>query len=227
MGVFLTDLLADVQHVIWDWNGTLLDDRWLCVLTLNGLLEREGRGPIDEQVYLEHFGFPVLDFYDWLGFAVDGPSFEDLSTRFISGYHARAEELALQPHTEEVLGALQSLGIPQSVLSASRQDHLEKQVRHAELGPYFEALCGTDTIHAHGKVGRGQDRIAELQIEPQQVLMVGDTTHDLEVAEAMGVRCLLVAHGHHSYARLEATGCPVVHDFSELRRHLSALAASR
>ncbi|MDP0500419.1 MAG: HAD hydrolase-like protein [Verrucomicrobiota bacterium JB022] len=224
MGAFLTELLADVRHVIWDWNGTLLDDRWLCVMTLNGLLRQEGRAPIGEVDYLEHFGFPVVHFYDWLGFDVNGPSFEDVSQRFISGYHARAEELALQPHTEEVLEAWRSLGIAQSVLSASRQDHLEKQIRHADLGRYFGALCGTDTIHAHGKIERGRQRIAELDVPPERVLMVGDTTHDLEVAEAMGVRCLLVAHGHHSQARLEATGAPVVADFVALRHHL--LAAS-
>lgn len=52
------------------------------------------------------------------------------------------------------------------------------------------------------------------------VVLVGDTVHDYEVAEAMGIRCVLVAAGHHARAKLEACGCPVMDDLVELRAEL-------
>ena len=51
------------DHVIWDWNGTLLDDAWLCVDVMNGMLCRRALPVLTPAKYEESFDFPVLDFY--------------------------------------------------------------------------------------------------------------------------------------------------------------------
>ena len=61
-------MFKQYKHILWDWNGTLLDDSWLCVEVLNGLLKESGKPTITHETYKEHFNFPVIHFYEFLGF---------------------------------------------------------------------------------------------------------------------------------------------------------------
>jgi phosphoglycolate phosphatase len=210
-------MAASYKHVIWDWNGTLLDDTWLCVEVLNGLLGRRGRAPITEQDYRQNFGFPVIQFYNFLGFDTDTDSFDQVSREFIGDYEARwLKECHLHPDAQDVLSAIASSGATHSVLSAAKQEALETGIRHFGIDGHFVGLCGTDNIYAHGKVDRGRHWIEQLRWDPAEIVLIGDTLHDLEVAEAIGTDCILLAHGHHTPERLAVTGKPVAHSLGEL-----------
>ena len=205
------------KHIIWDWNGTLLDDTWLCVEVLNRLLERRGRAPISKQEYRHHFNFPVVRFYDYLGFDTDVDSFDQISREFINDYEKRwLEECELHSNVLEVLTNLTQLGITHSVLSAAKQEALNIGIQHFGIQDHFLGLVGTDNIHAKGKVARGQHWIEQLHWPPQDIVLIGDTLHDFEVAEAIGTDCILMSHGHHHSDRLAATGMPVIHSLREL-----------
>lgn len=208
---------AHYKHVIWDWNGTLLNDTWLCVEVLNGLLARRGRAPISEENYRQNFGFPVLHFYEYLGFDTDVDSFDKISREFIGDYEERwFEECALHPETAEVLTDLAELGMTHSVLSAAKQDALDLGISHYGIRAHFTGLVGTDNIYAQGKVEQGRRWIEQLHWSPGEVVLVGDTLHDFEVAQEIGTHCILMAHGHHTPERLAQTGAPVVHSLREL-----------
>lgn len=205
------------RHIIWDWNGTLLNDTWLCVEVLNGLLAKRSRKPITEELYRQNFGFPVIHFYDYLGFDTDVDSFDRVSREFINDYEVRwLKECFLHSETSEILQKLSALGHTHSVLSAAKQEALEIGINHYGIREYFSGLVGTDNIYAEGKVGQGKRWIEKLEWAPEEVVMVGDTLHDFEVAEAIGTHCILLAHGHHTPERLAATGAPVVHSLQEL-----------
>ncbi|MEO0508815.1 MAG: HAD family hydrolase [Verrucomicrobiota bacterium] len=209
--------MSGLKHIIWDWNGTLLNDTWLCVEVLNGLLMRRGRAPISEEDYRENFGFPVIHFYEFLGFDTDRDSFDRASREFISDYEARwLTECSLHAHAPDVLAAMSSSGLTHSVLSAAKQEALEIGIGHFGILDYFHGLCGTDNIYAEGKVERGRQWIEQLHWNPEEVVLIGDTLHDFEVAETMGTDCILLAHGHHTPERLSATGKPVAHSLREL-----------
>ncbi|MFP4069983.1 MAG: HAD family hydrolase [Opitutales bacterium] len=205
------------RHIIWDWNGTLLDDTWLCVEVLNGLLARRGRGPISADDYRRNFGFPVVRFYQFLGFDTDVDSFDRVSREFIGDYEARwLTECALHPETGGILRRLADGGLSHSVLSAAKQEALEIGIAHFGIRDHFLGLVGTDNIYAEGKVARGRHWIERLARPLEEVIVVGDTLHDYEVAQDIGTDCVLLAHGHHTPERLAATGAPVVHSLAEL-----------
>jgi len=215
-------MASPFKHIIWDWNGTLLDDTWLCVEVLNGLLGRRGREPISQDIYRQNFGFPVIHFYEYLGFDTDTDSFDTVSREFIGDYEARwFKEAALHPNTSQILAHLTEQGHTHSVLSAAKQEALEIGIQHFGIRTHFTGLMGTDNIYAQGKVGQGKRWIQELHWKPEEVVLVGDTLHDFEVAEAIGTHCILLAHGHHTAERLAQTGAPVVHSLNELVKHLS------
>ena len=211
------------KHIIWDWNGTLINDTWLCVEVLNGLLARRGRAPISNEDYRLNFGFPVIHFYKYLGFDTDTDNFDKVSREFISDYEARwLKECSLHEQASEILSELSALGLTHSVLSAAEQTTLETGIGHFGLTDHFLGLCGTDNIYACGKVERGREWIGRLDCEPNEAVLIGDTLHDFEVAEAMGTECILMAHGHHTPERLASTGKPIAHSMTELMALIQA-----
>lgn len=212
--------LRSYRHVVWDWNGTLLDDFSACLDSLNHLLALHDRPPIDGERYRAIFEFPVIRVYAALGFPTDPVSFHSGSIAFMAHYEAHRHACRLHRGARETLTALREAGVGQSVLSAYRHDLLEKIIREYTLDEYFTGLSGNDDLHAHGKAGRARGHRESLGLHPHEVLYIGDTAHDAETAEAMGADCILLAHGHQPREKLHATRHPVVTDFEALREWL-------
>jgi phosphoglycolate phosphatase len=205
---------APYRHIIWDWNGTLLDDLDLSIEVMNALLTRRTLPLLDRVRYHAIFDFPVRRYYERLGFDPARDSFEQLSVEFISGYEAHRLEAVLHRATTRTLTAVCAAGLGQSILSAYRHETLHEIVAHFGLTAHFDHIAGLDNIHAHSKVALGRELVARLDVAPGEILLVGDTLHDLEVARDLGVACALVAAGHHPSERLCASGAPVYDDLA-------------
>jgi phosphoglycolate phosphatase len=210
-------------HIIWDWNGTLWDDTGLCVEINNHMLRRRGLPDISPETYRAKLCFPVTNYYGQIGFDYAVDSYTSLAEEFIAEYEQRRFECALQAGARELIGFLKEHGIPQAVLSAYQQDALLQAVDYFRLTPFFDDIIGLNDIYAAGKVENGKQYMAALAVAPDEVLFIGDTIHDFEVAQAMGVDCVLVANGHNSKPRLEACGVPVFDALHDVRDHISEL----
>lgn len=204
------------RHLLWDWNGTLVDDLDLCVDIVNGMLGRRQLPRIDVPAYHAQFDFPVRGFYERLGFDLQGDAFAELSQEFIGEFDARRLEAQLHDGVDALLARVTASGREQSILSAHRQVTLHEIVALRGIDRHFSTMAGLDDAHAHGKIDRGHALVQELALPPQALILVGDTLHDLEVARALGIDCVLVARGHHAKERLRASGARVVDDLREL-----------
>ncbi len=198
------------HHVIWDWNGTLVDDAWLCVEIVNELLVRRGLAPTTLREYSEVFGFPLRTYYQRVGFDLEHEDFAALGDEFNVRYSQRRGECCLRAGAYQVLAALRHNGIGQSLLSASNEVDLEQMVADYRLQSHFAAVAGVDNFLGEGKIERGRRHLAALSCQSDKVLLVGDTLHDIEVAVALGVHCVLLPSGHQSRHRLELGECAVV-----------------
>ena len=198
------------HHVIWDWNGTLVDDAWLCVEIVNALLGRRGLAPTNLREYSEVFDFPLRAYYESLGFDLEREDFAAMGDEFNILYSQRRRECRLREGAREVLAALGHNGVGQSLLSAYDQVSLEEMVSHYGLRPHFAAVAGVDNGLGEGKIERGHRHLADLNCRGGEVLLVGDTLHDIEVAAALGIHCVLLPSGHQSRRRLELGECVVV-----------------
>src|SRR4051812_16853741 len=107
-----------IRHVIWDWNGTLLDDVEHALVALNSLLDERSMARVDRAAYRAKFGFPVRDFYVALGFDFEREEFVQVSERFIANYRVAAQTATIHTRALHTLQALQAHGVQQSVLSA-------------------------------------------------------------------------------------------------------------
>ena len=204
------------KHIIWDWNGTLLNDTWLCVEVLNGMLHNRNMQLVTYDSYRDLFSFPVIDYYRSIGFDLSKEPFDKLGTEFISEYEKRRFECELQSEAVDVLERIANAGIAQSILSAYEHKMLESMVKHFNVVHYFDAIKGLADYSAASKIDNGRGLFAELGIDAKEILIVGDTVHDYEVANALGTDCLLVSSGHHHRDKLETCGVNVVDALGEV-----------
>ena len=204
------------KHIIWDWNGTLLDDVSECLAVLNELLQRRELPLLTEDQYRARFDFPVIDFYVGMGFDFNKESFEGLSVEFVNGYSRALKNAELFEHAKDILKKFKERNYTQIIISAMEKGALLKSLREKGIVNYFDHIIGIDDHYANGKLESAVSFIKKNNIFPEKTVLIGDTTHDFEVAEAIGCKCLLVSNGHQSPERLYATSVPVREDLKSI-----------
>ena len=216
--------MTDTQsytHLLWDWNGTLLDDLSLCLRVINQMLEDRQLPALTRDSYRAVFGFPVIDYYRKVGFDFAREPWERVSTEFITAYEDGRPACPLMPEARLTLQALHVNDYTQSILSASKAEYLERAVQDYGLENFFLGWAGLEDHHANSKVEVGKRHFQELSINPRTTLMIGDTLHDAEVADALGVDCWLISRGHQSRKRLERSGAAVLPSLRAARDRLT------
>ncbi len=208
--------VSQYKHIIWDWNGTLLNDLSCCVECVNLALKQRDLPYMSEKKYQDEFDFPVIDFYHKLGFDYKKDSFESLAVEYHEYYNARWPNCYLQEGAIEALEKAKALGIQQSILSAAQQEMLDAGVDHFKLRDYFVRVIGLENNQAHGKIDNGIAWMNEIHHEPHDVLFIGDTVHDHEVAVEIGADCALVVSGHHRRDKLETCGIEVFDSLNQI-----------
>jgi phosphoglycolate phosphatase len=195
--------MSTIRHVIWDFNGTLLDDVSCCVDVLSTLLAERALPAITTERYREEFGFPVRDFYLRLGFDLEREDYDRLSRTFIDRYLERLAGARAYGGAHDALRCVAKRSLEQSVLSAMEHSMLGDLLARYELDQPMRHVRGLADLRASSKVDIGRALLADLDLPTDAVVVIGDTLHDYETAAALGCRAVLVAHGHQSRARLE------------------------
>lgn len=203
-----------VRRVIWDWNGTLFNDAWLCMDVMNGLLNEHRLPLLTLDRYQRLFDFPVIEYYRKLGFDFEQSSFEEVGTEFIRRYEERRLECDLHDGALHLLRFFRAQNLPQTVLSAYEHNTLISLLKHFEIESFFEDITGNDDHYAAGKLEKGMAWIGQLNEPARNAVLIGDTLHDADVATAMGVQCVLVAGGNQHVDRLRERDVPL---FESLR----------
>ena len=211
-----------VKLVIWDWNGTLLDDTALCYSIANDMRAERGMPLLQNvETYRGLFRFPVIDYYRAMGYTFERESYEDISVEFVSEYARRIMECALQPHARETLLRVRAAGRRQVLLSATGADRLAIQAEAFGVSDCFDEIIGAENNLAHGKAEQARALIERSGVSPAETLFVGDTDHDCEIASAAGCACTLLTSGHQPRATLERLGVPLIDDLAEVAERLS------
>lgn len=213
-------MINNYKHIIWDWNGTLLDDVDFCRLIINRILRENNLAELSLEKYREIFTFPVQDYYKAAGLDFDKTSFEKLGLEFNEEYEKNKLSCNLYSHTKQILTEINRRGLKQSVLSAYKEDNLISILKHYDLFDYFAFIVGLDNIYAGSKLHLGLKLVDKLGIEKNEILFVGDTLHDYDVAKAMGVNSVLIANGHQTKDRLSTNGAFVIDSMEELADYL-------
>jgi phosphoglycolate phosphatase len=204
------------KTIIWDFNGTLLNDMQVCIDCMNIMLKERELPLLDLKWYRDIFNFPVRDYYLALGFDFDKEPFEIPAHRFIDLYRINLKNAPLQPEAIETLNFFCQHQFQQVILSAMEQEFLVETLESKGILNYFDIVAGIKNHLGDGKLEMARELVAKLGAKPEELVMIGDTVHDFEVAEGSGIKCILIADGHQSFERLKGLNCLVLKDMKSL-----------
>ena len=204
-----------MKYVIIDFNGTIVDDVELSLAAINHAAKKFlQRDEISLKEYKHVFTFPIIDYYRAVGFDFDVVDWDEAAHCWFNYYTEHQNEAPLADGILDFLKSNREKGYKNVVLSASISSLLEEQLKQLGVYDLFDEIIGKDNIYAPSKVDVGLKFIKDK--DPKDCIMIGDTCHDKEVADQMGVDCILVSSGHEAKERLQKVCGKVVDSIKEV-----------
>lgn len=201
--------------VIWDFNGTILDDIDTGIKSVNTMLSRRALRQIaSRSEYFGVFGFPIIEYYRRLGFDFEKESYAVLADEWVAEYLKNVVDAPLCRGVKDALDAFAAAHIKQYVLSMTEQNMLISQLEQLGVMKYFIQASGLDNVQAFSKLSLAESWRCGKDLS--RAVFIGDTTHDYETAQTMGTDCVLIASGHQKRCELEKCACRVVGSAAEL-----------
>lgn len=199
------------RHLVWDWNGTLVDDLPLVVRATNAAFASVGGPVVTEAEHRRDFRRPIADYYaEVLGRPVDEAEFIQLNKVFHDAYQAGVSSCPLTADAEDALRAWPD---GQSLLSMWYHTELLLAVEEYGLTRHFQRIDGLRLPVARADNHKGPylaEHLAALRVDGATVVMIGDTVDDAVAAASVGAACVLYTGGFTEPEQLRATGAPVV-----------------
>jgi phosphoglycolate phosphatase len=210
-----------MRFVFWDWNGTLVNDAPVLWRSFNDMVVPRGGSAVTFERYREMYRHPIRDMYAEVGVDLSQYPFESIASEWHERYDTLSVSMRLHHDALMALSLFQRQGSRQMVVSALPHDFLGSQVERFGVGHFFEHVRGIPDQLAHSKVEQAVDLASKLGAKGGDITVIGDSSHDAEVAKELEATCILVARGAESRGRLEGHGYQVLDDFSELVGSLS------
>ena len=201
------------KNIIWDWNGTILNDAPVAFEATNILLERYGYPKITLEYYRDNVDTPIVNFYSKI-FDLNRHDMEMLDDEWGVLYNHLSDKIELHADVEEMLSAFANNNLNQIILSAFKTNEITKYARKFSIENYFDDILGTQNIVMESKTIRGRRYMQEHGFTPEQTGYSGDTVHDYNTARDLGIDCILFSGGQQSPKLLKQCGVPVFDDFN-------------
>ncbi|WP_328888758.1 HAD family hydrolase [Streptomyces sp. NBC_00316] len=205
------------MHLVWDWNGTLLDDNAAVVGATNAAFAEVGLEPITIEQYREMYCVPIPRFYERLmGRLPTDAEWERMDGIFHRYYTEQRVACGLTEGAEELLAQWRLAGRSQSLLSMYGHDQLVPVVRGYGIEQHFTRVDGRTGPSGGSKAQHMERHLAALDgIAPEHMVIIGDAVDDAVAAAHVGAAAVLYTGGSHSRVSLEAAGVPVVDSLVE------------
>jgi len=211
-----------VAHLVWDWNGTLLDDLALVVAATNASLGAVGGRPITVEEHRRDFRRPISAYYAYvLGRPVSDDEFATLDHAFHVAYRTGVRDCRL------AAGALEAIATwrgTQSLLSMWFHHELLPVVERHGLAARMGRVDGLRAAVGGGsKAPHLAAHLTALDLRGADCVLIGDSLDDAEAAASVGAGVVLYSGGFTDESRLRQSGLPVASTLAEAVEY--ALAA--
>jgi len=183
--------------VIFDWDGTLMDSTRLIARSLQSACRDVGAPVPSEREALFVIGLNLQDTFSHVAPALDEAGRARLSERYRHHFLASEHEAPLYGGVREMLADLHGRGHRLAVATGKARRGLDRALDATGLARWFEATRCADEGFAKPHPGMLLMLLDLTGVEPGRALMVGDTTHDLELAANAGVDAVAVSYGAH------------------------------
>ena len=183
--------------IAFDWNGTIYDDLQKSVFSINKVLAHYGKKQLPVGQYRRHFTYPIIDYYKTIGL---DDVFEEASNIFFEEFEKHTYHIfcaGFIPFFEKIKGKTRTC-----ILTAGHTNRIKRQKFLSKFPYACVEVYGLDDDNAVSKIEVAKRMKSDFSAK--NILVIGDTLHDLECANAIGADCLLVSTGHNSRERLKS-----------------------
>ena len=206
----------NIKYLIFDFNGTIIDDVDLSVECINKCIGKYlNRNKLTKEEYRNIFTFPVKKYYEDVGFNFNRLSWEEVGSFWMEHYMNNYQKCNVYNGIIDLLKSNKEKDIKNIIISASKTDYLIRQLKDLNILEYFDEILGIDNIYAESKVNIALNFIKDKN--KNECLLIGDSIHDKEVADAIGVECILLAYGHQNKEKLLKVSNKVYDDINEVK----------
>ena len=198
-----------IKLVVFDWNGTILSDTNAIVVGVNARLKFFDHPAITIKQYRDVFQMPAIKLYEALGIDTkqyDKAAEQNHSKLFHDAYEAKAIHARTRAGTREVLTFLEKVGISKILLSNHTVSSIKTQCKRLKLDSYFETVLANDDVwnaYLKGKKDRLVQYLADSKLKPSEVLIIGDSTEEIEIGKELGLHTVAISGGFVSTKRLK------------------------
>lgn len=194
-----------MKTVIWDYNGTIIDDVGIAVKIENEMLEERGlKHDYSLEDYQSLFDTPMEDYYRKIGYTFEKETFHDVGVEFYALYERYFHECSIHEGVIDKLKEAQKKGYTNIILSSCEQNKLLQQCHDLNISCYFQDMIGVNNLVSGSKVENGLEWLQTHQTSGEECIYIGDTNADYLTAKALHVKQIyLVSNGHQSYERLK------------------------
>lgn len=190
--------------LVFDWDGTLLDSAGAIVAAIQAACrDLELPEPSDERA--RHvIGLGLGEALRHAVPELPEQRYPQMVDRYRHHYLSRDQELRLFDGAAELVAELADAGFALAVATGKSRVGLDRALKASGLGAYFQASRCADECFSKPHPQMLEELMQEFAVAPERTLMIGDTTHDLQMALNAGVASLGVAYGAHPAAALDA-----------------------
>jgi phosphoglycolate phosphatase len=210
--------------IVFDWDGTIIDSHTAIVECMQEA-SRELALPIPEAQRASHvIGLGLHDAMRIIAPDLPAARYPEFIAACRRLFLAREDRMQLFPGMGELLAALSARHTLAIATGKSRKG-LERALAATGVGRLFAASRCADETTPKPHPAMLLELMEEVQVDPGGVLMIGDTSHDMEMARAAGVDGVAVTYGAHPEEGLRACGpLDCCADVAQLRAWLAANA---
>jgi phosphoglycolate phosphatase len=183
--------------IVWDWDGTIMDSTPTIVHCIQQSCRDLGFKVPDDALASSVIGLGIHDSLRRAVPWVDPAHFQKLTDRFRFHYLAKDHELDLFVGIRELLEDLRSDNYLLGVATGKSRVGLDRSLKHHQIGHLFHETRTADESFSKPHPGMLLELSDVTQVPTRRILMVGDTTHDLDMAANAGVDAIAVTYGAH------------------------------
>ena len=196
------------ELIVFDWDGTLMDSTAAIVASIQAAArDLDIQPPSDERA--QHIiGLGLIDALRHALPDLPVERYQEVAERYRYHFLSRDQDLLLFDGAVELIEELTRAGYHLAVATGKTRKGLARAFEVSGLGPRFQASRCADECRSKPHPQMLEELMDEIGVEPDVTLMIGDTTHDLQMARNAGVGALGVAYGAHPREILEAA-CPI------------------
>lgn len=206
--------------IVWDFNGTLIDDVGAALSSVNDMLTRRGQSRIDLARYKSAVDSPISKFYDEV-FLPGTVDFKRDCYEFDEGYEKHLRPNPIMEGAREVVSCFNSRGIRQVVISASMQEKVRNRLKDISLLEYFDDVLARNDLLAADKTYLAKKYFQDNNINPAETVVIGDCVADYDMAKALSCDCILTTKGHQGREEFKSINPVVIDSLLELKNIIS------